>query len=203
MPASSQPRPLPTPAGCTLAVLVGGRGTRLGGRAKGNLKYAGQTLLERTLALVPLFGDCVLVGDDAGAYPEAQVRRAPDRAAGFAAPGGLVSALFAAQAPWALVVACDMPGLSEAAVRLLFSAAGEDGACFVDERGALQPFPGLFRVELRAGLERALSPGISVRALLAPLKLARVPVPAGGSGPSAVSNVNTWDDVRALGVDPT
>lgn len=187
----------------SLAVLVGGRGRRLGGRAKGNLRLEGRTLLERALALAPHFAEALLVGDDAGAYPEISARRVPDVVAGAGAPAGLVSALLGAQTPWVLVIACDMPGASlEAAQALSVALAPQhEGACFVDGAGRLHPFPGLYRAALGAPLRAQLVDRVSVQALLAPLALARVPLPDAPWARAAVANVNTWEDARALGLD--
>ena len=183
----------------TLAVLVGGRGTRLGGRAKGNLKLGGRTLLERQLASADCFSEVVLAGDDAGAHAGTGVRRVPDRVAGRGALAGLVSALCAARTPWVLVIACDMPGLASEALAALGAAvdARHDGACFVDAAGGLHPFPGLYRARLGPQLEAALAGEASVRALISALALVRVPAPT----PGAIANVNTWDDARRLGVE--
>lgn len=187
----------------SLAVLVGGRGRRLGGRAKGNLKLDGRTLLERALALAPHFSEAILVGDDAGAYPGSQARRVPDVVTGAGAPAGLVSALLAAQTPWVLVIACDMPGASLEAAQALARAAGpaHEGACFVDAGGQLHPFPGLYRAALGQRLQAQLVDRVSVHALLASLALARVPLPDAPWARAAVANVNTWEDARALGLD--
>jgi molybdenum cofactor guanylyltransferase len=183
----------------SLAVLLGGKGRRLGGVAKGNLRLEGQTLLERMLSLAPHFAEVLLVGEDGGAYPAAKGRRVADWMDGAGAPAGLVSAISAAATPWVLVVTCDMPHVSLAAATALARAVGEhDAACFHD--GALQPFPGLFRAALADPLRAKFQRGTSVHALLSSMKLAKVPLPDAPWAKLAVRSVNTWDDARALGV---
>ncbi|MGW6129156.1 molybdenum cofactor guanylyltransferase [Cellulomonas sp. NPDC055163] len=107
-------------------------------------------------------------------------------------------------ATWVLVLACDVPRAAGAVPHLVAacSAPGAtSGALLVDADGRDQPLVGLYR---RADLDRALAVlaaardggtvrGASVRALLAPLTLARVPDDA-----SAAADVDTWDDVRAF-----
>lgn len=183
----------------SLAVLVGGRGKRLGGVAKGNLRLEGQTLIGRTLSLAPHFSEVLLIGDDGGAYPDAKGRRVADWMDGAGAPAGLVSAISAATTAWVLVVTCDMPHVSLAAATALAQSVGtSDAACFHD--GAVQPFPGLFRTALAEPLRGKFQRGTSVHALLSSLKLAKVPLPDAPWAKNAVRNVNTWDDARALGV---
>ncbi|WP_258726336.1 molybdenum cofactor guanylyltransferase [Cellulomonas sp. NS3] len=112
-------------------------------------------------------------------------------------------------APWVLVLACDVPRAAGAVPHLLAACArggAASGALLVDADGREQPLVGLYR---RADLDRAVTElaasrgpdgvrGASVRALLAPLTLTRVP-----DDSSAAADVDTWEDVRALdGVVP-
>jgi molybdopterin-guanine dinucleotide biosynthesis protein A len=155
------------------------------------------------LSLAPHFTEALLVGDDGGAYPELSARRVPDLMTGGGAPAGLLSALAAARTPLILVVACDMPGVSLEAVSALHAARGasDEAAYFVDAGSRLHPFPGLYRGASSPALRARFVPGTSVHALLSTLALARVPLPALPWAERAVSNVNTWDDARALGLD--
>lgn len=107
-------------------------------------------------------------------------------------------------APWVLVLACDVPRAAGAVPRLVAACTAADptsGALLVDAEGRDQPLVGLYR---RADLDRALGDlgagrgpdgvrGASVRALLARLSLTRVP-----DKPGDGTDVDTWDDVRAL-----
>ena len=98
----------------TFAILAGGRGSRLGGCAKGLLEVGGQTLLSLQLRSAAAFKNRVLVADDAVPYLGFDLDVVRDVEPGSGAPGGVVSALLAARTAWVLVVACDMPFVNDA-----------------------------------------------------------------------------------------
>jgi molybdenum cofactor guanylyltransferase len=193
----------PEPKEWSLALLVGGKGRRLGGRQKGNLRRGGIRLIDRALALAPHFFEAILVGDEGGAYPDVAARRVADLVPGGGAPVGLWSALDAARTPLVLVAPCDAVGLSLEAAHALATAlsTAHDAACFVDGAGEVQPFPGLYRAAAAAKLRAAYSPGTSVYALLDALNVAKVTLPDAMWAREVFGNVNTWEDARALGVD--
>src|SRR4051812_15758133 len=92
----------------TLAILAGGAGKRLGGKAKGLLTADGVTYLERVLQLGQLCSEAMIVSSDPD-YDRFGVRRVEDVEPDRGAPGGVVTALLSSRTPWVLVVACDMP----------------------------------------------------------------------------------------------
>lgn len=185
----------------TLAILVGGRGERLGGRAKGNLKLEGQTLLERLLRLAPLVREAILVGDDRGAYPGFSGRRVPDVVAGRGAPGGVASALGAASTAWVLVVPCDMPNVDARVLQALAARTGPgvDAVCLARDGARPQPFPALYRAELAQPFRAALAGEPSMGRLLEPLRVARVDLGAADTL-RATGNVNTPEELERWGV---
>ncbi len=101
-----------------VGVLVGGRGSRMGGVAKGNLRVpSGERLLERALvevrAALPT-AEVVLVGSGA-AYADLGLVELPDAPGGIGPLGGLRALLLAAIEkghPGALALACDLPYIS-------------------------------------------------------------------------------------------
>jgi molybdopterin-guanine dinucleotide biosynthesis protein A len=127
----------------TLAVLAGGKARRLGGVPKGLIRVEGHALIHRILALADLFDDVFWVGAD---RPWLAVRSVPDAVSDRGAPGGAYAALAAAQTPWVIAVAWDMPFLSREVIQRLLAErdAGLDAVCFEVE-GRLQPLPGLYR----------------------------------------------------------
>ena len=134
-------------------VLAGGRGSRLGGVDKSVLILEGRTLLERLLDATSAAVAQVVVGDPAVPLrPGVLVTQEDPPAGGPAA--GVVAGLAALQtagvdAPWTLVLACDLPGAADG-IPLLLAAAMEtepatDGACFVDATGRRQWLFGIYR----------------------------------------------------------
>lgn len=198
-------------------VLAGGRSRRLGGTPKALLTRDGETLAARTVAAVADAGvrTLVVVGPfdlpglpDLPDLPAAVIRCREDPP--FGGPVAGIAAGLAALAPPAgastgpdpvLVLGCDMPRVRDAVLPLLSAAAGEAGpgahdALLAQPAGAdPQPLVGLFA---REALSRAIAAepaaGRSVRSVLAGLRWAAVPVPAG-----SCDDVDTWDDARRLG----
>jgi molybdopterin-guanine dinucleotide biosynthesis protein A len=113
-----------------VGIFVGGRGTRLGGAAKGNLRYEGETLLarlvrtcEQALPGVPV----VLVGA-AAAYAELGLPVLADEPKGIGPLGGLRALLVHARDSGhaaTLALACDLPRLGPELVRRLAFEAPE------------------------------------------------------------------------------
>lgn len=98
-----------------VAILIGGRGTRMGGREKALLPIApGETILDRQLAVCATAGLPVIL---VGGAPETQARY-PDVAwrADAAESEGPIAALRAlcdsAPAAYAILIGCDMPFIS-------------------------------------------------------------------------------------------
>jgi molybdopterin-guanine dinucleotide biosynthesis protein A len=149
----------------TLAILAGGGGKRLGGKAKGLLTAGGVPFIQRVLALQSLCAEAIIVSADP-AYDRFGVRRVEDVEPGRGAPGGVVTALLSVRTPWVLVAACDMPFVTLDAARALIAAAGdEDITCFVRD-GALEPLLGVYRSSLGAAWRARLGENPALRALL-------------------------------------
>ncbi len=177
----------------TLAILAGGSGTRLGGKAKGLLVHDGRAFVDRLLALRPLCDGAVIVSSDS-AYDAFGLPRIPDVVPGKGAPGGLVTALLAASTPWVLAVACDMPFLTPAAIAPLFAAAGDtDVTCFTRD-GQPEPLCAVYRAALGVPWRERLTANPSLRALIAGVSV-RALAPA---DPRVLDSINTPDDLAAV-----
>lgn len=213
--------------GFDAVVLAGGKSSRLGGTPKQSLVFQGQTLLERAVAAAAGAGLTVVVGDTdflpnrppvaqpLPAWPATLLtcREEPRFAGPAAAIAAGLEALAAHHAgtgnaggaPYTLVLACDMPSASQAVAALLDAlgpsmerASGGVMACAED--GRAQPLAGFYRTSELTKACKALAArdalvNGSVRALLASLDVQLVTVPAGST-----ADVDTWDDVAALGI---
>lgn len=174
-------------------ILAGGTAVRLDGADKASLELAGSTLLEHALAATRAAGEVVVVGDPVPTTrPATFVREDPPL-------GGPVAGLVAgrralAQPPdMVLVLAVDMPLVTGATVdRLLAAAEDREGAVLCDADGRPRLVTALRATALDAALP-ADPHGASVRALLAPLDLARV-----AAVDDEASGVDTWEDLRDL-----
>ena len=186
----------------TLAILAGGRGSRLGGVDKASLVVGGRTLLERQLTgLGPLAREVVVVANDdrLTGDPRFRVILDPDPHAGVLP--ALLAALDTATSELVLLVACDMPfvapGVAEELVRF---ATGYD-AVVPDVDGHLQPMLAVYRVEpCRAAIRASLAAdNRRMIGFLDDVKTFRVPeralTPVVAHVSRSFFNVNTPDDL--------
>ncbi len=142
------------------AVLVGGRGRRLGGTDKWSLCVGGVPQSRRVLdVLEPLFDRILLVGrTDADGAPAVPV---PDELPGAGPLGGVFSALRAAAGGSVFVFAGDMPFLSGAFIRhMLFEAerhAGKFDLLLPRWNGYVEPLHAVYGPGCLSRLEALLS----------------------------------------------
>ncbi|MFX0575483.1 NTP transferase domain-containing protein [Nocardia nepalensis] len=141
-------------------VLAGGRASRMGGVDKPAIVIGGRSMLDAALAAVRPCGRTVVVGPH---RPEldpkiVQVREVPPGSGPVAAVGAGLRALGPTAAPLVVVLAADLPFLSESTVLELIRHGSESGADAVfaaDESGRPQYLIGVWRrTALAAALER-------------------------------------------------
>lgn len=170
-------------------VLAGGRGSRLGGIDKSALEFEGESMLDRTLRAVAGLR-AVVVGSNLVPDGVVSVFEEP-RLGGPAAAIG--AGLAEVSASYVLVVACDQPFLGDAVVTLLMALGEGDGVIAVDETGRRQHLMIAVRTEALASsaARHASLDGMSVRALLEPLDLVEIAVPA-----RSTQDLDTWHDIE-------
>lgn len=176
-------------------VLSGGGAARLGGADKASIEVAGRTLLEHALMALAAADEVVVVGEEVPtSRPVTFTREEP---AGGGPAAGLLAGLgrFARTPTWVVVLAVDMPRVTTATVSRLLDVIGQDGAVLVDARGQRQHLCAAYSVDalLRVRPEPGTETGLSMRALVADLRL--VEVPALGD---ETRDVDTWEDLATL-----
>ncbi|WP_433629804.1 NTP transferase domain-containing protein [Nocardia sp. CA-120079] len=140
-------------------VLAGGRASRMGGVDKPAVIIGGRSMLDAALAAVAPCARTVVVGPH---RPEldvriAQVREVPPGSGPVAAVGAGLRALGPTAAPLVVVLAADLPFLSQTTVTELIRRGTESGADAVfaaDESGRPQYLIGVWR---RTALAQALA----------------------------------------------
>ncbi|MFC6011209.1 NTP transferase domain-containing protein [Nocardia lasii] len=136
-------------------VLAGGRASRLGGVDKPAIVIGGRSMLDAALDSVRGCAEVVVVGPHRPDLDArfGQVRETPPGAGPVAAIGAGLDALDTTN-PWVVVLAADMPFLTENSVAELLSRATESDAVFaIDESGRPQYLVGVWRREaLKAAL---------------------------------------------------
>jgi molybdopterin-guanine dinucleotide biosynthesis protein A len=118
------------------AILAGGRASRMGGRAKSFLTVGGvggvggargARIIDRQLAVLrPLFAEILISANDPAPFAEFGVPVVADAAPGLGPLAGLQAVLAAARADRVVVVGCDMPDVSTAALEKLLDAPAAD-----------------------------------------------------------------------------
>lgn len=188
----------------TLAILAGGKASRLGGAPKGLLRLDGRTLVERHLAFGARFADVLLVANDLAPYRSYGVRATGDLVPDRGAPGGVHAALASSHTPWILALAVDMPFVRAEAVRLLLDARGSSRLVCFERDGHLEPLLGAYAASLAAEWEPLLAQAPPFRKIFSALGGRALPEGAlRAVDPTLESlvNVNSPEDVARFGLE--
>lgn len=187
----------------TGALLLGGESERMG-RDKARLEWRGETFSTRAARLLAgLFSETLLVGGD----PEqvALGRRVSDPSGPRCALRGLVGALDAATSPRVLIVATDLPLLSEDLLLALTAWPESDIVVPADAHGD-HPLCAIYRREVCLSVARANleSDRLSLRELLDDVDSDHVSLEDLGFadlGSASLTNINTPDQLALLEAD--
>ena len=141
-------------------VLAGGRSERMG-QDKALLPRNGRTLLETVVqTLRPLVTEIVIVADRADRYAVPGCRVVGDAYPQTGPLGGILTGLQALGPGAHLAVACDMPALQPAALRLLLGSATSEWDAIVPEiDGRLEPLCAVYADTAIPALQRYLAAG--------------------------------------------
>jgi molybdopterin-guanine dinucleotide biosynthesis protein A len=169
-------------------VLAGGASRRMG-RDKALLPLDGATLLEKIAATVrAATGKITLIGPLK--YADLGLPVVPDEIENCGPIGGLYTALRITNADWNLIVACDMPEVTEPFLtQLLDAAESSDADCLVPETaGQLDPLCAVYHRRLLPAVESAIQHKMfKMQDFISTLRVTRWPV----SDPRPLQNVNT------------
>ena len=148
---------------CSILILAGGRGQRMGGRDKGLVAWQGEPLVAHVRRVVrPLSDDLVIsCNRNQEAYRTYADQLVGDAEADFPGPlAGVIAGLKVARHEWMVVLACDAPlvdrDLIEALSRL---AVASDSAAMVRQGGFWQPMFSVLPRRLLPMLEQAWATG--------------------------------------------
>ena len=193
----------------TGAILAGGQSRRLGGRNKAALKIGATTVLDRQLTRLRRVVDrIIIVANDAAVFAWTGLPVIPDLTPGEGTLGALRTAIHAAQTDRTLVIACDMPFVSEALLAYLVEAGrtadiaiprtarGYEPLCATYSRRCAGELARLIEQQRFKLSEVALIPGLIIREL-GPDELEPF-----GPEEMLFFNINTSDDyARAIDLD--
>jgi molybdopterin-guanine dinucleotide biosynthesis protein A len=187
---------------CTGVVLAGGAASRYGGRPKGLERVGGERVIDRVADALSAATDRLLLVAN---HPEAQswmptVRIVADVRPNCGSLGGIHAALVHAEMP-VLVVAWDMPFVSESLLRALRGAGGDADAVLPESgsRRGLEPMCAYYTPACLPAIERRLDAGdLRVISFFDDIRLTRLPdaiVRRFGDPSVLFMNINAPDDL--------
>jgi molybdenum cofactor guanylyltransferase len=193
----------------TGAILAGGLSRRLGGQNKAALKIGAATVLDRQVARLRRVVDrTIIVANDAAPFAWTGLPVIPDLTPGDGALGALRTAVQGARTDRTLVIACDMPFVSEALLSYLVEAGHTADIAIPRTARGYEPLCATYSRRCAGELARlidqrrfrlsdvALIPGLIIREL-GPDELAPF-----GPEETLFFNINTSDDyARAIDLD--
>jgi len=148
---------------CSILILAGGRGQRMGGRDKGLVDWQGEPLIAHVhRAVRPLSDDLVIsCNRNQAAYRAYADQWVGDAEADFPGPlAGVIAGLKVARHAWVVVLACDAPLVDRALIEdLLRVAAANDSAAMAHQGGYWQPMFSVLPRQLLPVLEQAWAEG--------------------------------------------
>jgi molybdopterin-guanine dinucleotide biosynthesis protein A len=187
----------------TLAVLAGGRGSRMGG-PKSRLVLGGRAILEDLADRFAWRGPTLLVTSAGNERPPGWERfgaEVTDEREGEGPLRGVLTALEHAATDFVAVVTVDMPGVGPAEVEWLagrLTGVAVMGVREVDGVKRVEPFPLVVRGAAREMIGRRLAAGLrSVYALREEAGVAVVTTPAAWPG-RVWANLNRPEDLEAF-----
>lgn len=131
----------PLLSNCSIVLLAGGRGQRMGGQDKGWVSWQGQALIEYMQRVVrPLTDDLIIsCNRNQLRYQALADQIVSDPQLDFSGPlAGILSALQVAHHPYLIVLPCDAPRIDQALLMQLYQQAGERPA-LLQHKGHWQP----------------------------------------------------------------
>ena len=180
---------------CSILILAGGRGQRMGGRDKGLVQWRGEPLVAHVQRIVrPLSDDVVIsCNRNQDLYRPFADQLVGDAEADFPGPlAGVIAGLAAARHEWVVVLACDAPLIDRELIEdLLKLAVANDSAAMVRQGGYWQPMFSVLPRRLLPGLEQAWAAG--ERSLQKALLVEAVQGLECAEGDTRLSNFNSPD----------
>ncbi|WP_194790664.1 molybdenum cofactor guanylyltransferase MobA [Pseudomonas sp. UFMG81] len=148
---------------CSILILAGGRGQRMGGRDKGLVPWRGEPLVAHVQRMVRGLSDDVVISCNRNqdAYRAYADQLVGDAEADFPGPlAGVIAGLSVARHEWVVMLACDAPLVDQALVEDLLKLAVEhDSAAMVRQGGYWQPMFSVLPRRVLPVLEQAWAAG--------------------------------------------
>jgi molybdopterin-guanine dinucleotide biosynthesis protein A len=143
----------------TAVILAGGNSTRMKSN-KAFLPFRGEIFIERIhRQLSAIFHHIILVTNTPEIYRFLPCRNVSDIYPGMGSLAGIHAGLIHSHTPYIFAVACDMPHLDEAVIRLLLAGVNGQDAIIPESGGGLEPLHAVYGKAAIPVIEDALSRG--------------------------------------------
>jgi molybdenum cofactor guanylyltransferase len=187
----------------TLAILAGGKASRMGGANKALLKWNGKTFVEIILeSLCEVFPNAIIIANDQEPYNHLGIQLFPDIFLGKGPLGGIHAALTRSKTNLIFAVSCDMPFVdAEIANQIAVIALKSESLAFVPRIGImLEP---LFAVYSRTGLVTLTSllkqsNNVPIRSYLNAIPTQYIDLPNTTQTQRCFTNINTLEEYSKL-----
>jgi molybdopterin-guanine dinucleotide biosynthesis protein A len=181
------------------AILAGGQARRFGGRDKSRLVVDGRTIIVRQVGLLQrVVQEVLVVGHDPARFADLPVRVVADVIPGAGALGGILTALESTTADRVVVVACDLPFLTEDLLRALVALAEDADGAWVETARGPEPLVACYRQSARLPIRAAITAGrlkaADLREHVTMRALTGAALSAFGSPDHLLDNLNTPED---------
>jgi molybdopterin-guanine dinucleotide biosynthesis protein A len=190
----------------TGVIQAGGRSTRMGGEPKALLDLGGRRIIDRVVdALSAVLPDLLVVTNTPDAYAFLGLPMTPDALPDSGSLGGIYSGLRAVQGDAIFTVACDMPFLTPAAIRLILQHARDADVVIPRVGDQLETLHALYGLGCLAPMEARITAGkLKITGFFPDVRVLEIPEAeiSRVADPSVIfMNVNTPDELaraRAL-----
>lgn len=189
----------------TLAILAGGKATRLGGINKALIEIEGETIITRIhRVLSPICNEVIIISNQALADFRIPAKIYPDIIENCGPLGGIHSALYHSSNEIVIVVSCDMPFISANIANLLFDTyikhQPKVDAVIPTLNGFNEPLLAIYSKRLSTKISEILSDrkGHRITDLLDNCNTVKVEIEASPENIRSFTNINTFDDYNTF-----
>lgn len=140
----------------TLAILAGGKSSRMNYNNKALIKYKEEEFIKHIIKAGRDFDEIIIISNDSKIYEFLNLRVYPDKYLNKGPLGGIHSALLNANNPYVLCIACDMPLIDRETLNSLYNEEENYEILVSKSRDRLQPLCSIYSKAIIKDIENAL-----------------------------------------------
>lgn len=140
----------------TLAILAGGKSSRMNYNNKALLSYKEKTFIENIIEYGCDFKEVIIIANNKDIYKDFGVRVVSDIFKGNGPLSGIHSALYNSRTDYVLCVACDMPLITKEVLNFLGNYGNNYEVLIPMVKGRLQPLCSIYSKDIIGTLEQSI-----------------------------------------------